>query len=161
MSAQNSSVKGRLRWTVAIAMAVASALFFLEVLREDIATVDSELSQLPWALIIRYAVSMAAGGAIVGALLSGWFGRGGIGGWLLAILGGLIAAAFAGVVGSFVGFLPDIIAGGFDIGSAIAIFAGLIILPLAFLGWPLLIPIWAAIVCAAHIWAKRIRASAS
>ena len=108
MPREDQTVHPPIRPLVACAMGISGALFFLVVLFDDVADLGSaQLSQLPWGLILRYVISMGIGGAIAGLLLAGLFGRRGPLGWLLAVFGGLVASAFAGVVGSLVGQLPD------------------------------------------------------
>ena len=97
---------------------------------------------------------MGLAGALVGYLLSGMFGKSGLKGWVLAWLGGLLVATIAGIVGSAVGLLPDLIAGGPRTGAIVAILAGALVLPLALIGWPILVLIWILLVSLAHITAR-------
>ena len=134
------------RFVASTAMAATGTLFFLALVFEDIADlIDTPLSEIPWALIFRYAVAMAFGGAVSGFVLAGLFGRSGLAGWLLAILGGLAATVIAGVLGSFVGLVPELFTNGWQSTYFVAIASGALILPLAWGGWPVLIPIWAPV----------------
>ena len=146
------------RVIASLAMAVTGTLFFLALVFEDVADLfDTPLSEIPWALILRYAIAMAIGGAVSGLVLAGLFGRSGLIGWLLAILGGLAATVIAGVLGSFFGLSPELLANGWQSSHFVAIASGALVLPLAWGGWPILIPIWAAMVLLTHAMVCRCR----
>ncbi len=142
----------------ALMMAIIGALLFSAFVMQDI-RIHPELGpqDLPWGLIIRYGVAMTLGGALAGYLLCGTFGRGGVGGWVLALLGGIIAASLSGLLGSAFGLLPDMLSDGFSLSEAIQIVAGLLVLPLAAIEEPVLIPAVAALIAATHILCKRRR----
>lgn len=142
----------------ALMMAIIGALLFSAFVMQDI-RIHPELGpqDLPWGLIIRYGVAMTLGGALAGYLLCGTFGRGGVGGWVLALLGGVIAASLSGLLGSAFGLLPDMLSDGFSLSEAIQIVAGLLVLPLAAIEEPVLIPAVAALIAATHILCKRRR----
>ena len=146
----------KLRKTAVVGiLALASMVLFLVLVFEDVrAFQDANWRQLPLALVARYAVAMGLAGALVGYLLSGMFGKSGLKGWVLAWLGGLLVATIAGIVGSAVGLLPDLIAGGPRTGAIVAILAGALVLPLALIGWPILVLIWILLVSLAHITAR-------
>ena len=140
-------------------MALAGAGFFLVFLLEDLAgRGDVHWSDLPLGLAARYILSMGIGGALAGWLLAGLFGRSGVSGWLAALLGGALAVTVAGLLGSLVGLLPDLLADGWQTGDLIAIVYGLVVLPLAFVGQPLVLLLWLALVAATHLWARHVRA---
>ena len=136
-------------------LALASMVLFMVLVFEDVrAFQDADWHQLPLALVARYAVAMGLAGALVGYSLYGMFGKSGLKGWALALVGGFLVATIAGIVGSAVGLVPDLIADGPRTGAIIAIFAGALVLPLALIGWPLLLLIWIVLVSLAHIIAR-------
>jgi hypothetical protein len=149
---------GSPRPMVAAMMALASAVLFVVFLFDDVGDLlRTPGAALPWGAILGYVAAMAIGGAVTGYLLAGAFGRKGPLGWLLAALGGIVATTFGGLVGSLVGMLPDLLASGLQAGGLLAIGAGALILPFAFTGWPALTLIWAVLIVATHLWARRRR----
>lgn len=154
---ENASPSGS-NWAVTIVLACASMLLFLALVFEDISELaDTDWSDLPLGLITRYLIAMGLGGALAGYFLSGLFGKNGILGWLLAIVGGVVAATFAGLVGSAIGLSPDLLSDGFQTRDMVAIGAGALVFPLALIGWPILLPIWVALIFTAHILARKRR----
>ncbi len=157
MSGNQSRLAGKVTVPSAL-MALASATLFAVLLFEDMGDLFSTVwSEVPWGLVLRYLVSMAVAGAVVGAALSRLFGRQGVFGWLLAILAGVIVATVSGILGSLIGGLPDILARGFQPGDWIAISAGAMVLPFAVADWPSLGAVWLALLVVTHIWTKRLR----
>lgn len=141
-----------------VMMALTGSFFFFVFVAQDIRSLpDLDMGQLPWGLIIRYAVSMAIGGAIAGAILCGLFGRAGIGGWLLAFLAGILAATLAGLFGSAIGDLPDILSDGWSSSDIVRMVAGLLVLPLALAEQPALIIVLVTMVTMTHILIRRRR----
>lgn len=145
------------RFVTTAMMAITGALFFSAFVLEDTTGGGRDWANLPRGLAVRYLAAMAVGGAIAGWLLAGLFGRRGVLGWLLAVLGGIVASLVAGIFGSAVGLIPDLLADGFSMADLIPIAAGIIIVPLAFGGMPLLIPVWLALIVVTHVWARRAR----
>jgi hypothetical protein len=146
------------RLLVAGLMAVTGAAFFFIFLLQDIANPRySDWHELPWAMLSRYVLAMGIGGGLSGWLLSGLFGRRGMGGWLLAILGGIIATGVAGILGSAVGMLPDLFRIGLDMREIIPVAFGFVVLPLAIIGQPPLLIVWLILIGLTHLGAKRIR----
>lgn len=146
------------RLAVILLLAVASLLLFLALIFEDFGQfAAADWSQLPLGLITRYAISMGLAGAVVGYLLSGMFGKPGLPGWFLALLGGLFVSTLAGLLGSAIGLSPDLVSDGLQIGDFVAIGAGALVLPLAAIGWPFLIPLWLVLVLTAHLVARSRR----
>jgi hypothetical protein len=149
---------GTVRRIGALMMALVGALIFTVLLVEDVGLLPQGVSAtLPWALIAQYALAMAVGGALAGALLSGLFGRRGAGGWLLAALGGIVASIVAGLLGSAVGLLPSLLRDGFDMGDLIAVGFGATLAPIALIGNPLRLAVWVALIVLTHLWCQRIR----
>ncbi|WP_416930094.1 hypothetical protein [Tropicimonas sp.] len=153
---------------VALMMALTGALFFFAFMADDARQMRADgMVALPWGLMWRYLLAMAAGGGLTGAALAGAFGRGGAGGWLLALLAGIAATLIAGLVGSTVGMLPDLLADGWQGRDLIPVAAGLLVVPFALAGeirvfgawlpgiW--LLPVWLALICLTHLWARRLR----
>lgn len=104
---------------------------------------------------------MAIAGGLIGALLSGLFGRRGLVGWALALVAGLLIATVAGLLGSFFGGLPDLIARGTRPGDMIAVLAGGMVLPFVVADWPLIGALWLALLGATHILIRRLRQQVS
>ncbi len=137
-------------------LAAASALLFLALVFEDFDQLrETDWSEQPMGLIVRYFVAMGLGGAVAGYALSNLFGRSGLLGWVLAAMGGILVATFAGLLGSAIGLLPDLVSNGFQTPDILAVSAGALVLPLALIGWPTLLPIWIGLIFLVHILAKR------
>ena len=146
------------RRVVAVMMALVGALFFYEFLRDDLGSLPDERQQdIQIFLILRYLVAMAIGGAVAGAVIAGLFGRRGGLGWFLAILGALLVTALAGMIGSALALVPDLISDGWVTGDIIPIAFGLVLIPLSLAGRPWLFAIWLALLILTHLWARRCR----
>lgn len=149
---------GSPRLIVAVMMALVGAMFFFVFLAEDIENMTNlEWADLPTGLVLRYIVAMGIGGAIAGFLLAGLFGRAGIGGWALAGIGGVLATLLAGLIGSAAGLLPDLLADGWQMADIIPIAFGLLVIPLAMVGKPLIALVWVALLGVTHVLAGRAR----
>ncbi len=147
-----------LKRQVILTLALASMLLFLALVFEDIGELAAaDWSELPLGLIVRYAVAMGIGGAIAGYVLTGLFGRAGVIGWGLAMTGGVLVATFAGLLGSAIGLSPDLLSDGYQTRDIIAIGAGALVLPLAVIGWPVLLPVWIVLIARAHMLARKWR----
>lgn len=156
---QESGQGRSVRFITTAMMALTGAAAFIAFSAEDLAGLSPEQrSALPFALIARYIGAMAIGGALSGWLLSGLFGRRRVRGWVLAVAAGLFATLVAGLFGSALGLLPDVLADGWDPGDLIAILAGLLVLPLAAAAQPHLLLPWLGLVALTHLWAGRARA---
>jgi len=139
-------------------MALIGAFLFGAFVLQDI-RIHPELGpqDLPWGLIIRYSAAMVLGGALIGYLFCGFFGRNGIGGWMLAMIGGVLAASLSGLIGSAIGLSPELLADGFSAAELIRIAAGLLVFPLASLEQPVLFPLVIGMIVITHIFTKRAR----
>jgi hypothetical protein len=139
-------------------MAVVGVLVFSVLLVGDMSLLPADASvAVPWALVIRYGVAMAIGGALAGAALAGLFGHRGIGGWLLSFVGGAIAAVVAGLLGSAVGLLPDLLRDGLQTGDLIAVGFGGVLAPIALLeSWGHL-AVWLGLIALTHILCGKSR----
>lgn len=138
---------------------IGAALFAAFVLQDIKIHPETEFADLPWNLILRYALAMTAGGALVGFMFCGLFGRNGVLGWVLALIGGVIAASISGLFGSAFGLLPDLLADGFSTSDAVQVAAGLLILPLAAIEQPMVLVIVLALIVVTHLWCNRARQS--
>lgn len=139
-------------------MALTGLIFFAAFVSQDLGMLpNAETGQLPWGLIIRYAIAMAGGGALAGFLLRGLFGRGTFGGWLLAGLGGILASLIAGIFGSAFGLLPDLLADGFDMADLVQAAFGVLVVPLTILEQPILLLVLLGMIVGTHIMAKSAR----
>ncbi|ANT62583.1 hypothetical protein AYJ57_19560 [Salipiger sp. CCB-MM3] len=146
------------RFVTTFMMALVGGLLFFAFLYEDAVALGPERAVAePRGLQIRYLIAMVLGGALSGWLLSGLYGRRGIGGYLLGFVGSIVALMVAGLFGSAVGLLPDILRQGWDASDLIPILFGAVALPLSFAGAPLLFVGWLVISLATHLWAKRVR----
>lgn len=153
--------RGHPRRAVMTVMALAGCLLFCAFLLEDAVEISAvDWAALPWGLIARYIVAMALGGALAGWLAGGLFGRAGLVGWLLSGLGAVLAAVSSGLFGSFFGLMPDMLRDGLQLGDAIAVGFGALVLPLAAYGHPWLLLGWLLLVVLAHLWACRQRSGA-
>lgn len=144
------------RMVTALMMALLGAGLFYLFLRQDVP--GRRDGEVPLSLILRYVVTMGLGGALAGGLLSALFGRNGVLGWILAAIGGVLATIAAGLLGSALGLLPDVLADGWSMSDLIPIAYGLAVLPLALVGRPWLLVAWAVVVLLTHLWAMRVRA---
>lgn len=139
-------------------MAFVGVILFVTVVHSDLAAIsESRSANAPTGLIIRYALAMAIGGALAGYVLSRLFGRAGIMGWILALIGGLLATIGSGLIGSLFGRLPELLSDGFQMGDLIAVAAGMLI-PLFALGddgWLTLV--WLIMILAAHVWKRQLQ----
>lgn len=139
-------------------MAVTGLLFFAAFVSQDIRVLpDVTWGELPWGLILRYALAMTFGGALAGFLFAGFFGRRGFLGWLLAIIGGVLSALVAGLFGSAIGLLPDLLADGYHTADLVRAGLGVLVIPLSLIEQPALILLLAGLVGLAHVMAKRAR----
>lgn len=140
-------------------MALTGVFLFAAFVLEDI-RIHPEVpaGELPWGLILRYAVAMALGGAFVGFALAGLFGRTGILGWPLALIGGLLATSLSGLFGSVFGLLPDLLSDGFSVSDVIQAAAGLLILPFAAGDQPWIVLAVLALIIATHVLCRRSKA---
>jgi len=139
-------------------MALTGAFFFSVFVSQDLRNLtDTQTGNVPWGLIVRYALAMAAGGAVAGLVFSGLFGRRGVGGWLLALIGGILAATLAGLAGSLIGDLPQSLSTGFSGDAIIRIFAGLLVVPLSITEQPIMAGVLLVMVALTHVLVKRAR----
>ncbi len=146
------------RALVAGVMALLGAMFFAVLLGDDVENfTGTEWADLPPALILRYLLAMGLGGALAGWLLAGMFGRAGVAGWAVAAIGGVIATCCAGLFGSAVGLLPDLLTDGWQISDLIPILFGLLVLPLSMAARPFLALGWVVLIVVTHVLAKRRR----
>jgi hypothetical protein len=142
----------------ALMMAVVGVLIFSVLLVGDMGLLPADASTaVPWSLVLRYGIAMAVGGALAGAALAGMFGRAGIGGWTLSLLGGAIASVVAGLLGSAVGLAPDLLRDGFQTGDLIAVGFGAFLAPIAlFESWGHL-AVWFGLIALTHLLCGKAR----
>ena len=138
------------RLRVAAVMAVIGIVLFATVLYDDVPS----NSEARTGLVIRYALAMALGGALAGYLLARLFGRTGVVGWVLAVFGGGLASIVAGLAGSLIGLLPELLSDGWHSTDMIAIASGILILPFALNDGLFVALVWIGLVLGAHIWAR-------
>ena len=65
----------------------------------------------------------------------------------------------AGLLGSALGLLPDLLRDGWQMSDLVPILFGLAVLPLAFVGKPLLLVAWLGLIALTHVWARQARAA--
>jgi hypothetical protein len=142
----------------ALMMAVVGVLVFSVLLVGDMSLLPADASTaVPWVLVIRYGVAMAIGGALAGAGLAGLFGRAGLGGWLLSLVGVAVASIVAGFLGSAVGLAPDLLRDGLQPGDMIALGFGAFLAPIAlFESWGH-IAVWFGLVALTHLLCAKAR----
>lgn len=148
------------RLIASLMMALIGAYLFAAFVLQDLRIhPDVPRSDLPWALILRYALAMVLGGAVSGLLFCGLFGRKGAFGWVLAVIGGIIAASVSGLLGSAFGLLPNLLSDGFSTTDAVQVAAGLLILPLSAIEQPSVLAIVLGLIVLAHVLLRRARKS--
>lgn len=145
------------RMIVVVVMAITGAAFFFEFLNDDLRNAGISRAALNAPLALRYILAMAAGGALAGALLAGFFGRTGVIGGLWAGLGALIAVVLTGGIGSALALIPDILADGITTQHLISAGFGLVLIPLSMIGRPVMILLWLGLAVCAHLLALRAR----
>lgn len=146
------------RLITAAMMASVSVFLFVAFLYNDLGNVAAQNAPAPGiAIVARYLVAMAIGGAAAGFLFAGLFGRQGMMGWVFALVGGTLATLTAGVTGSVIGLLPERLSDGWQAADLIPIVSGAMILPFALSDWPALTVVWPAMIFATHIWARNAR----
>jgi len=149
---------GRLRpalvWGATLAL--FAALFALQ----DWASFEA-LPAAPATILGRtagYAACHGLGGAAAGWLAAGLFGRDGIAGWALAVIGGLAVTLLGGLVGGAIfGLLGASGVGAPLVEGAIRVGMGPLNVPLAVAQRPALAAIWIVAVAAAHLWRRAAR----
>ena len=147
------------RHVTTVMMALVGAGLFFVLLAGDLpGRGAAEWDDLPRGIVLRYILTMALGSAAAGWLLAGLFGRRGVAGWLLALLGAVAATVVAGLLGSALGLLPDLLRDGWQMSDLVPILFGLAVLPLAFVGKPLLLVAWLGLIALTHVWARQARA---
>jgi hypothetical protein len=139
-------------------MALVGLLFFLIFVAQDFSHFDGMApSDLPALLILRYALAMSLGGGLSGLVCAGLFGRSGAIGWILAVVGGLVAALLAGLLGSGVALLPELLADGYQASDLFKVLMGALVLPLSLGEQPVLGVLLLALIAAAHLLARKAR----
>ncbi len=148
---------GQARMIVIVVMAITGAAFFYEFLSDDLQNAGASQTALGVPLALRYILAMAAGGAVAGAILAGFFGRAGAGGWLWAGVGAVLSVVLAGGIGSALGLIPDILGDGLTTQHLISAGFGLVLIPLSMIGRPVMVVLWLGLAVAAHLLARRAR----
>lgn len=138
------------RLRVAVVMALVGLFLFATVLYDDVPS----NSEARTGLVIRYALAMALGGAIAGYLMARLFDRPGVVGWIFAVLGGVLASIMAGLAGSLIGLLPELLLDGWHSTDMIAIASGILILPFALNDGVFVALAWIGLVLGAHVWVR-------
>lgn len=134
------------------ALAGVMAFFLLYADREAAAGAEGL-----WVFVLETLIGHAAGGFLAGWALAGLFGRRGVAGWLLALLGGVLASLLAGLIGGAVAGVIGM-AGGADLVAAlILVGAGALVTPLAIAGAPWLGAVWLAAIVGLHIVVRGLR----
>ncbi|WP_171126984.1 MULTISPECIES: hypothetical protein [unclassified Ruegeria] len=140
------------RRAATLVMAVIGASLFLLFLSRDLpGGLGDDWAKQNFGLVIRYVIAMTIGGAFMGFLLAPMFGRSGVGGWVTALVGGLLSTFIAGAFGSFFGLLPDLLSDGWQASDLVSILFGFAVLPLAAAENISSSLIWLVMVIAAHV----------
>ncbi|WP_170482565.1 hypothetical protein [Ruegeria arenilitoris] len=120
------------RLTSTIMMALIGAGLFLTFFSRDFPDgLQDDWVRENLGLVARYVIAMMLGGAVMGYLLASMFGRPGLGGWIWAVTGGLLAALVTGACGSLIGLLPDLLADGWQAQDLVSVLFGFLVLPIA------------------------------
>jgi hypothetical protein len=114
-----------------------------------------------WAFAGRTAFGHAAGGFVAGWALAGLFGRGGLPGWALSVLGMILVTVLGGVLGTLAETLPGLLRQGGLMAEIIKIGAGAAITPLAIASLPWLGAVWVGGLAAIHLAARAARTAAA
>lgn len=113
------------------------------------------------AFAVGTLLGHVGGGALVGFALAGLFGRRGVAGWGLAVLGGALVTLLGGLLGTAVETVPALLRAGSVVAEMIRVAAGMAVTPLAIVSAPWLGAVWAAGVAAIHLAAGAARARAA
>lgn len=141
------------RWIVISVMGIMGAAFFYVFLSDDLQ--NSGASAAP--LASRYLIAMAVGGGLAGAVFARLFGQPGVQGWIWAAIGAVFCSLVAGLIGSFLGVVPDLIRDGLSSQNLVSIGFGLVLIPLAMVGRPIMFVVWLGLAAVAHLLAARAR----
>ncbi len=148
--------RGAQRRVVAAMMALVGASLTGFVVNEDLNNFSQAgWSDLPFLLVVRGLFFMGLGGAIMGWLFAGLFGRRGVMGWALAGAGGALATLLSGLAGTALWRLPDLLVGGPQAGDLVSIVAGLLVPVFAMAGNPILAGVWVVVIAVTHVLAIR------
>jgi len=104
-----------MRLAVAAIWGATLAFFALAFALQDRASWPEDAARVIGGDVALFAASQALGGAVAGFLLAGLFGRGGPFGWLLSILGAVLALLLGALAGGAVFGLRELVAGGQDL----------------------------------------------
>lgn len=147
-------------WLVAgLGMALVAAVFaFLLLYEERPADGLAGVDRL-WAFVVETLSGHALGGFLAGAALSFGFGRGGIGGWLLALVVGVLATLVAGALGGTIATMTESFSTGRSVAGdrLVGAAAGALVVPMSVAGSPFLILLWLALVGGVHAAARAVR----
>ncbi|WP_116131119.1 hypothetical protein [Tropicimonas sp. IMCC34043] len=132
----------------ALAMAGFAVLFLLQERPEDLSTVDGL-----WGFVFGRLLFQAIGGAAAGWLLAGLFGRRGIQGLALALIGGVLVTLLAGLIGGVLVGIPGLLRQGFAAPVLIRMGMESLIVPMAGAGRPLVWAAWGGTVILTHLLA--------
>jgi len=147
-------------WTarslVAVGMPVLASLFAFLLLYEERAGAQGAEGVVRF--VVETLAGHALGGLLAGALLAGLFGRHGVIGWPLALLGGVLATLAAGFAGGLVASAPALLGGTTLAGEGVRIVAATFVTPFAIAGTPWLALVWLAAILALHLAVRPLRA---
>ncbi len=151
MTVAKSKIRTPRRAATSLMALIGASLFLLFLSRDLPGGLSDNWAKQNFGLVVRYVFAMTLGGAAMGYLLAPMFGRPGIGGWSLALVGGLLSTLIAGAFGSFFGLLPDLLSDGWQASDLVSILFGFAVLPLAAAENLSSSLIWLAMVITAHI----------
>ena len=146
------------RRTVAAMMALVGAGLTWFLVNQDVQNfAQTSWADLPLSAVVRGLVFMAVGGALVGGLLAGLFGRSGLAGWALAAVGGVAGTVLGCLLGTLLSRVPDLLTGGPRTADLVSLAAGFLLPVLAMAAQPLLAVAWLAVIVLTHVLALRAR----
>ncbi len=142
---------------VSVVMACIGLVLFLAVVLGD-STPETEVlvDEQNTELLLRYAVSMALGGGVLGLLASSLFGRRGVIGWIIALFAGALTTLFAGLVGSLIALLPDRLADGWQSSDLFPILSGALIPVFALYDWACFALVLPVVILLVHFWVRSL-----
>lgn len=142
--------------TVALVSAAAMGgfafLFLMQERPEDLTAIHGL-----WGFVAGRIGSQAIGGALAGWLLAALFGRRGLAGLALAVLGGVLVTLLAGLFGGILSGLPGLLRQGLAVPVLIRMGLEALIVPMAAAGRPLVWAAWVGLVALTHVLALLAR----
>ncbi len=155
MTAETGTTGWTARGACGVGLALLAAILAFSFLYEDRGAAAG--AEGIWAFVTGTLFGHALGGFVAGWLLAGLFGRGRAVGWVLALVGGIVAVLLAGLLGGVVTALPSLVSGGSVVTEAIRVGTSAFVGPLAVAAAPWLGLVWFGGVGALHVAVQKTR----